>query len=328
LGKSTYYGDAAVHATAIGGDGKNATLPAGSAATASATADSSAAQVGAASAYAKATSGNLPGKPGGAANATSLAVTANGQAALASSATSGGSGSALATAQTTGLIAVTATSQAPTTSIAQTAESRANSGNPLHTSDAAATTNAYAYGSALSSFALGPNVGAVFNDPANVVFGAGALGASYPTGATSALTYTGSLEWVLDPAAVGLPAQGHLELGLVSSAASKASFSNLSLSVVQNGTSVFAQSFTNVADTTNYFRDHLLDLGAWAANLPAGQNIDLTISLSMTMSAAGSFGFDFVVGDPLGNVPEPTTLGLFAAGGWAMWRRLRPASKR
>jgi hypothetical protein len=135
---------------------------------------------------------------------------------------------------------------------------------------------------------------------------------------------------VLDPAAVGLPDQGHLALGLVGSRALVSGSSSLSITVYENGTLLLSQDFASLTAATSYFSDHLLDLGEWAGPLAISgdSNIDLTVSMSMTASAVASFGFDFVVGDPpANNVPEPPILGLLGLGGLIMRRFKRGLAK-
>ena len=269
-------------------------------------------------AYATATGGTAPGKPVGAANAASTAITANGQQAHAQSTASGGSGLSTATATTTDLISITATSKAPVTAASVVTDSIVNSGTTIHASSAPSTTEAYAYSSALANFPnLGPNVGAVFNDPASITFGSGALGANYAAGAVGKQTYTSSIEWVLDPALTGLPPLGHLELGLINNIVTGAGFSNLVLSVIENGFTLLTQNFATVAAANAYFNDHVIDLGAWATHLPAGQLLNVKVNMQLTANAAGCYGFDFVLADPV-TVPEPDSLALFAIGGLGM----------
>jgi hypothetical protein len=206
--------------------------------------------------------------------------------------TSGNGGSASGTAVTSsGLIDfVTAVASAPTATDAY-ASAAALAGSAA-TGPAELQANAYALAGALAEYGtLGPNVGAVFNAPATVDFGTGALGAEYNQNAAGAVTYTSSIGYEINPAT--LPA-GTLDLGLVNDTVNGSGFTDLTFKVAVNGATLIDQNFTTVAAADTYFTDDLQNLGPWAA---PDSDLEVTVSLTATLLGAGNgYGVDFTLG--------------------------------
>ncbi len=149
-------------------------------------------------------------------------------------------------------------------------------------------------------------------------FGSGALGANYAAGATGAQTYTSSLEWNIDPVVAGLPEIWHIALGLVDAFSVGAVFTSLAFTVTVNGSSVLFKDFVDRATANTWFTDRLLDLGAWSPYAPFDTDLYIKVSYALTISKAGGYGVNFVLGDPppAADAPEPGTLVLLCLGAW------------
>jgi hypothetical protein len=94
-------------------------------------------------------------------------------------------------------------------------------------------------------------------------------------------------------------AGNHLLLGLVRPFFSPGFDSSFSFSVTNGGTSLYAASFTTLAQADAVFNGHVLDLGAINAN-----TLDLLLTFTLE---SGIYGFSYLVGSgaALAPVPEP-----------------------
>jgi hypothetical protein len=276
---------------------------------------------------------------------TATAKTKNGAYAQATTRATGSGGAGTSTSSTTG------TGKAPNpniNSLKAVASTPVSGGGTFTTLTKAQTgtaagvenlSNSEAYGSSYATFPnLGPNVGAVFNAKTTALFGSGALAAT--AGSASPLTYSSSIEW--NVATSGLPPSGPthpLDIGFVSGKQfGSTSFTNLTITVVEQGATVLNNNFTTAATATTYFTDDLVNLGAWT-NDGSGA-LDVKVTFSETVAGTGnSYGVNFLLGvDPpaiggIGKsagvnpnaVPEPATVSVFGLGllglGWSKLRR-------
>ena len=237
---------------------------------------------------------------------------------------SGSSGHAQSTAQTgLGLVGVAqavATGQvgstATTLATAQAGGSGPAFANPGQT--------AYAFAVGLpdktySTTLIGgaSNVAGALLGPGDIVFGAGISGANYAADGGGA-SHAYSAVSTFDFAGLG----GDLILGLIDDQATGFAkglgFQSMEFYVDVNGAQILDVTFGNLSVAESFFRDDVLDLGAYA------NPIDLTLGYKLVADGDGGFGFDYAFG---GAVPEPSTWALmltgFAGLGVAGLRRAR-----
>src|SRR5262249_29622827 len=122
--------------------------------------------------------------------------------------------------------------------------------------------NSEAYASSYAKFGgLGPHVGAVFNASTTALFGAGALAAM--AASSSPLIYPSALGWKSTTASLPSSGPTHpLDIGFVSGTQFGATdFTNLTLTVMEQGATVLNRSFATAAAATAYFADDLVNLG-------------------------------------------------------------------
>jgi hypothetical protein len=229
--------------------------------------------------------------------------------AKAESTAVGSSGQAHSTA-TTSFAYVTAESSATgqagstatTNAIAQGGGSGQNFANPGQT--------AYAFSVGLPSEAYAAtliggatNVADALLGPRDVVFGTAILGGNYASdgngesrtydaSATFDFSYRGEL-WLglIDDQSTGFPDDG---LG----------FQSMEFFVDADGKRIFDTTFMSLPIAESYFRDVVLDLGAYS--FPT-----LTFGYELIANGSGGFGFDLALG---GAIPEPSTGAMIAVG--------------
>jgi hypothetical protein len=287
-------------ATAGGGAGGWTTIVGGNSGGAAAATSLAASTGTAATSTATANSAATGGGSGatqGSATAHATATTANGQLATANATATGSTGSDDSTAVTQGggvISKVSAFAQAPVGSTATTlAES--NSGNQLGSSGFnGANNNSYAFATEAPNSGL---VTGILNANSNLatalgngaVFGLGTEGASYSTTASGSLTYTSTIAWTLDTTALS----GDLIAGLINDQSFGSGFDLLDFNVVENGTTIFDQTFTTLSAAQTFFTNHALDLGTFTSG--PNQVIDFNFSLTTSGSGTG-FGAQFLLG--------------------------------
>lgn len=160
-----------------------------------------------------------------------------------------------------------------------------------------ASTAAYFGGSGPLLPALGTEVGAI----SNVRGGDGAIGSGVQaavTGAGAPTSYSMSGEfkfYLADPQ--------QLQLGFLSAYSLGTGFDQLSLSIVNNGVSLYSHTFTSLTEANLFFTDNTLNFGLLGAGAQS-----LVISSQLT-GHDGGYGFNYMVA-----VPEPTEWLLMLSG--------------
>jgi hypothetical protein len=248
----------------------------------------------------------------GAGDGASVAVGGHGAggapdgAARASTSVTSVTGVAVATARATGVDGLTDAS-AGAGDGARVATSASASGLATSVSQASYGAAAYTYSDIDPSAAVFSYGSAAAPQGATLAaggsIGAGIQGASYAPAAAYTYTAVGQYSFnLLD--------RSTLMLDLLSFAATGASFDTFSLRVEGAGTLLFARSFTSLAEASGFFSGQVLNLGTAAAGLQ-----QLTLTSSLSASAAGSFAFQYVLGAvPVTAVPEAQTWLLLLAG--------------
>jgi hypothetical protein len=139
------------------------------------------------------------------------------------------------------------------------------------------------------------------------VYGAGAQAGVYAPDATPGTTHVYSSSTQFNFTLAG---SANLMVGLLGQQSLGAGFDLLKFVIDRNGSVVFSQTFSTLADAQGFFSDHALSLGSYAGLQ------ELTLSAELTASGAGGFGFGYVVGtgSPVVAVPEPATWLLLLLG--------------
>jgi hypothetical protein len=120
----------------------------------------------------------------------------------------------------------------------------------------------------------------------STIFGAGVLGANYSSSTVGAATYR-----VSNTQTYTVSGSNSYTLGLLTMGAYGAGFSSLSFSVSDDGTTLLAKRFTNLARAENYFTDDPLSLG----NLAGTANLKVSFTLTGTMAEGA--GISYVLAD-------------------------------
>ncbi len=191
------------------------------------------------------------------------------------------------------------------------------SGYPVAYSTAAALPNAAAV-----TQILGATHANVSNALAgNTVLGAGLLGANYATfGPSGSFTYTSSAEFIEN-----FTGSSNLTLGLLDIGAYGNGFDSLSFNVKDGSTTLLSQTFNTLSSAQAFFTDGVQSLGV----LPGNEFNYLTLSYSLTASAAEGAGITYIIGSAPAPAPVPVPSSwLLMVGGLGalglMARRNRP----
>jgi hypothetical protein len=134
------------------------------------------------------------------------------------------------------------------------------------------------------------------------------LAGRYPTIASGAsAVYSSSVDFQFDPTKLS---GSDIRVGLLSGSAFGSGFDSLVFEILVNGTMVDEQKFSSVTSASNYFDDHVLDLGPLGAG--SSGSIDVQFALDVTAHRGDDgYGVDFAMAS---SVPEPSTESLVVTG--------------
>lgn len=152
----------------------------------------------------------------------------------------------------------------------------------------------------------GTNVSAVLAANSNInkafavtpsYFGIVELGASFTTAGTLSETTTATVTESVD--LNQLATRQDLLVGLYGGTLTGTGVTGVVLTIKANGTTLLSQTFASGAAAQTYFTNHAVDLGSLNGSLYASGIANLTISLAVTSTSAGSGFFgSLLVGDP------------------------------
>jgi hypothetical protein len=141
------------------------------------------------------------------------------------------------------------------------------------------------------------NIKAAFNHAGASYFAMGEVGGAYSSGGSGTQTDTSTINLSID--LTQLASRQDLELGLFSGTSSGSGFSSLALTVVGDGNTLVNQTFNTAAAAVAFFTNDAIDLGALSSGPLSGNTLSLTITATLTTTAAGtSFDGGFLIGDP------------------------------
>lgn len=120
---------------------------------------------------------------------------------------------------------------------------------------------------------------------------------------------------------------GELKLGLFNPQATAGGFDLLTFSIVREGQTALAQSFTTLAAAQSFFDDQVITLAPSASGISADRQLDLTFQFVLDSQTPGQgFASSFVL---LSQVPESAAIAhLLSAACLVSLRRCAPASCR
>jgi hypothetical protein len=125
----------------------------------------------------------------------------------------------------------------------------------------------------------------------------GEVGGAYSSSGSSTQTDTSTINLSVD--LTQLASRQDLELGLFNGTSSGPGFSGLTLTVVGDGNTLVNQTFNTAAAAVAFFTNNAIDLGSLSSGPLSGNTLSLTITATLTTTAAGtSFDGGFLVGDP------------------------------
>ena len=128
-------------------------------------------------------------------------------------------------------------------------------------------------------------------------FGIAEVGGAYTTAGITAETTTSTVSESVDLGQLAL--RQDLLVGLYGGTLVGTGVTGVTLTIIANGSTVLNQSFTSGAAAKAYFTNNAVDLGSLAGTLYAGNVANISVSLSVTTSGAGSgFYGNLLIGDP------------------------------
>jgi hypothetical protein len=130
--------------------------------------------------------------------------------------------------------------------------------------------------------------------PSPSFFAVGELGGAYSQGGSGSQVSTTSVNLTVNLAQLTAPQ--NLEIGLFDGTMVGSGFSSMTFTVMADGDTVLAQTFTDAAAAAAFFSDSAIILGSLSSGPLSGSTLSLSITDSLTTTVAGSgFEADFLV---------------------------------